>query len=62
MTNTTQDKSRHAIKHTDRPPCDRCGEPGDVKPDDWSILCAGCYFEDIQKKTPIVFDKRPCPV
>lgn len=62
MTNPDTTKSRHYKKHTDRPPCDRCGEPGDVKPDDWSILCAGCYFEDIQKKTPIVFDKRPCPV
>jgi len=62
MTNTRQDKSRHTIKHSDRLPCDRCGEPGAVKPDDWSVLCAVCYLGDIQKKTPIVFDKRPCPV
>lgn len=34
-------------KHTDRPPCDDCGAPADIKPDDWSMFCARCYLAKI---------------
>jgi hypothetical protein len=34
-------------KHTNRPPCDDCGAPADIKPDDWSMFCAACYLSKI---------------
>lgn len=34
-------------KHTNRPPCDDCGAPADIKPDDWSMFCAACYLAKI---------------
>ena len=34
-------------KHTDRPSCDDCGSPADIKPDDWSMFCARCYLVKI---------------
>ena len=37
-------------KHTDRPPCDDCGAPADIKPDDWSMYCAKCYLVKIGRK------------
>jgi len=35
------------VKHTNRPPCDDCGAPADIKPDDWSMFCAACYLSKI---------------
>ena len=37
-------------KHTNRPPCDDCGAPADIKPDDWSMFCARCYLAKIGRK------------
>jgi hypothetical protein len=38
------------IKHTDRLPCDDCGAPADIKPDDGSMFCAACYLAKIGRK------------
>ena len=45
--NFSNETNRPHQKHTERPPCDDCGAPADIKPDDWSMFCAKCYLAKI---------------
>ena len=56
MTNADKIMTNDPRYKNTRPPCDTCGAAGDVKPDDWTVLCAGCYLK--QQGAKISLDDR----